>query len=72
MTENIVMQAEAAFTAKDFLRAASFYAKVVYLFPSTCAMAIHNRCEFLIIYRYHHKRAWTIYNKPLLAYKQGR
>lgn len=28
------MQAEAAFTSKDFLRAASFYAKVNVLFPT--------------------------------------
>lgn len=35
---NIVMQAEDAFIAKDFLRAASFYAKVVYRSPMTWAM----------------------------------
>lgn len=35
MIENMVMQAEDAFIAKDFLRAASFYAKVVYHFPTT-------------------------------------
>lgn len=36
--KNIVTQAEDAFIGKDFLRAASFYAKVVYLSPITRTM----------------------------------
>lgn len=36
--KNIVTQAEEAFIGKDFLRAASFYAKVVYLSPITLTM----------------------------------
>lgn len=59
------MQAEAAFTAKDYLRAASFYAKVVYLSPLTCAL-IHNPWAFCAL-RYYDKNRRTIYKKTIIS-----
>lgn len=56
MIKNMVMQAEDAFIAKDFLRAASFYAKVVYLSPITWAMS--HLLKFMLGSRYQNGKSY--------------
>lgn len=65
MTENIVMQAEAAFAEKDYLRAASFYAKVG-------ALSIHNPLTLWLFIDIITKVDEQFTKKPSLAWKQDR